>query len=106
MELSANVRTAFAPLGMRLHFFEASLHLIKDDEHDVEMNRHDFNYIGMIDELGRQANYFDSVEVYLLANEYIDRVIRVHIKLKEEQKKIGLDKWAMWDKETYEYLIH
>jgi len=104
-----NVRKAFAPLGERLHFFEAGLHLINNNEFDIAVNQHDFYYNDMIDKVGRDVNLYDSAEVYELANEYADRAIKILLgfkKQKESSDEAKLNKWEDWDNELHEYLIH
>ncbi len=102
-----NVRKAFSPLGERLHFFESGLHLLPNNDHDLEINQHDYFYPAMIDKVGLDVNAHDTNEVYNIANEYLFRANRV-LELLNEQKKKNKDineiKWDMWASEIYEYL--
>lgn len=107
MDTLDNVRKAFSPLGERLHFFEAGLHLLPNNDHDIEINQHDYFYPALIDKVGRDVNSHDTNQVYNIANEYLFRTNRILGLMNEQKKKtkeIKNGKWDMWLSEIYEYL--
>lgn len=107
MDTLNNARKAFAPLGERLHFFETGLHLLPNNDHDIEVNQHDYFYPAMIDKVGRDANSYDVKEVYKIAYEYLFRANRVNELLegqKGDNRDIKATKWEMWNSEIHEYL--
>ena len=107
MEILESVRKAFATLGERLYFFEAKFHFLPNSEHEIHVNQHDYDYLTMIDKIGRDVNRFEITQVYEVAYEYLLRTHRVLEELVMQQRgknTVPESKWKMWNSEIYEYL--
>ncbi len=95
MEQPTNVRELFAPLGHRLQHYESFTYLNINDYHGVNIGEtiEDFEFYELlINDISKEANRFDFVEVFKEADAYQKRVLRMIEKLVPRERDFFYDK--------------
>lgn len=122
MDVKQNVREIFSPLGVRLGYFEYEKYLEDNLNSEVwGIDKAGFYYEDLIETLLKKVNFFEPIDIYNIATEYIFRIEQVFKKinnsefdlramLKRSKKKISISRKneiiQEWIDELSYYIIH